>query len=97
MNVLIILVPTLSVWYMQYNWTPLFLAAWGGHVDVVKYLLKDANCDVKIRDVVSEALYAVPPGYTGHLPLYLLSCFAPAVRMDVTCSLLAHGVATWSL
>lgn len=63
---------------MQFNWTPLFLAAWGGHVDVVKYLLKDANCNAKIRDVVSGALYAdlTGPFYTCCLHFYLLQGWA---------------------
>lgn len=54
----LVFLPCILLHCMQYNWTPLFLAAWGGHMDVVKYLLKNANCNVKIRDVVSVALYA---------------------------------------
>ena len=67
---------------MQFNWTPLFLAAWGGHLDVVKYLLKNANCNSKIRDVVSETLHVVD--LAG--PFYMFSCFPSDTRTDVTYS-----------
>ena len=37
----------------QHKWTPLFAAAWGGHREVVMYLLEDALCDKEVTDVVS--------------------------------------------
>lgn len=64
-------------------------------MDVVKYLLKDAKCNAKIRDVVSEAPYAdLTRSCIDHLVSYLLACFPPTIRMDVTCSSFVHGVAT---
>ena len=41
----------------QHKWTPLFAAAWGGHRDVVMYLLEDALCDKEVTDVVSILIF----------------------------------------
>ena len=42
----------------QHKWTPLFAAAWGGHRDVVMYLLEDVLCDKEVTDVVSIMILA---------------------------------------
>ena len=43
--------------FSQHKWTPLFAAAWGGHRDVVMYLLEDALCDKEVTDVVSILIF----------------------------------------
>ena len=37
---------------VQYGWTPVMAAAWGGREEIVKHLLKDCQCNVNVRDIV---------------------------------------------
>ena len=49
-------------WYLnplQYGWTPVLAAAWGGREEIVKYLLKECNCSVNVRDIVRPASSSV--------------------------------------
>ena len=38
---------------MQYRWTPLHLAAWNGHKELVEFLVKEGKANVNAVDEVS--------------------------------------------
>ena len=40
--------------YLQHDQTPLHLAAGGGHLTTVQYLIEDRGAEVDVRDVVSQ-------------------------------------------
>ena len=38
---------------LQRKWTPLYGAAWNGHMDVVQYLAEEKSCDPAVVTAVS--------------------------------------------
>ena len=44
-----------SVWtysFMQRKWTPLYAAAFAGHIKIVEYLIEERGCDSAVLDLV---------------------------------------------
>jgi len=76
------------MWEIQYNWTPLHVAAASGHVQIVNLLL-DEGADVNARDKVlyDSSLYIIyskAKYRTEVLKLSMMMC--DAGRLDCTVS-----------
>jgi ankyrin repeat protein len=50
---------------LQNYYTPLHLASWNGHLEVVRYLIEKCRAEVNTKDNVSEfdCLIQVPPSF----------------------------------
>ena len=44
---------------IQRKWTPLFAAAWRGHVKIVQYLVEEKGCDPAVMTAVSSSYVGV--------------------------------------